>query len=96
MWGVAKKLVFNKIKENLGLDKCEIMIFSAAPMRESTRSFFLNLNIFLYNCFGMSELSGPETFTNPNKWKNFTDKEFLREAGKAIDGLTIGIDNPDN
>jgi len=72
------------------------MFFSAAPMRESTRAFFLNLNIFLYNCFGMSELSGPETFTNPGKWRNFSNKEFLREAGKALDGLTIAIDNPDN
>lgn len=32
-WGIAKKLVFDKIKENLGLDQCEIFIFSAAPMR---------------------------------------------------------------
>jgi len=48
------------------------------------------------NCFGMSELSGPETYTNPSKWKNFTDREFLKEAGKVIDGLTIAIDNPDN
>lgn len=44
----------------------------------------------------MSELSGPETFTNPQKWKNFTDKEFLRETGRALDGLTLAIDNPDN
>ena len=48
------------------------------------------------NCFGMSELSGPETYTNPSKWKNFRDREFLKEAGKVIDGLTIAIDNPDN
>jgi long-subunit acyl-CoA synthetase (AMP-forming) len=33
MWGVAKKLIFNKIKENLGLDKCDLMVFSAAPMK---------------------------------------------------------------
>ncbi len=44
----------------------------------------------------MSQLSGPETYTNPKKWKNFTDREFLREAGKAMDGLTIAIDNPDH
>lgn len=48
------------------------------------------------NCFGMSELSGPETYTNPLKWKNFRDRQFLKEAGKVIDGLTISIDNPDN
>lgn len=53
-WGLAKKLVFNKIKENLGLDQCEYFIFSAAPMRESTRAFFLNINFFLMNCYGMS------------------------------------------
>ena len=34
-------------------------MFSAAPMRESTRLFFTNLNIYLYNIFGMSELAGP-------------------------------------
>lgn len=56
----------------------------------------MNLNFFLMNCFGMSELSGPETYTNPSKWKNFRDREFLKEAGKVIDGLTIAIDNPDN
>jgi len=34
-------------------------MYGAAPLRESTRAFFLNLNIFLINVFGMSELSGP-------------------------------------
>jgi hypothetical protein len=56
----------------------------------------MNLNFFLMNCFGMSELAGPATYTNAAKWKNFRDKEYLREAGKIIDGLTIAIDNPDN
>ena len=54
MWNLAKKLVFNKIKENLGLDQCKTFIYGAAPLRESTRQFFLNLNIFLVNTYGMS------------------------------------------
>ena len=74
MWKVCKKLVFNKVKANLGLEHCEIMMFGAAPIRESTRSFFLNLNIFLYNVYGMSEVAGPETFTYPNDWNDFTTK----------------------
>lgn len=77
-WGIAKKLVFNKIKENLGLDKCEIFFFSAAPMRESTRLFFLNLNFYLRNIFGMSELTGPQTVTNPKAFKNFHSIEALK------------------
>jgi long-subunit acyl-CoA synthetase (AMP-forming) len=53
-WALAKKLVYNKIKEGLGLELCKMCIFSAAPMRESTRRFFLNINIYLYNVYGMS------------------------------------------
>ena len=33
MWSLAKKLVFDKIKENLGFDQCELFIVSAAPLR---------------------------------------------------------------
>ena len=63
------------------------MMFAAAPMRESTRKFFLNLNIFLYNCYGMSELSGPETFTDPFAWDSYDSSEFLKEAGSPLNGL---------
>lgn len=84
MWKVCKKLVFDKIKENLGLDKCEIFMSGAAPLRESTKAFFINLNIFIYNVYGMSELAGPETFTQPEIWANFTSEAFLKEAGTAI------------
>jgi len=75
---LAKKLVFNKVKEGLGLDQCSHFIFSAAPMKESTRRFFLNLNIFLCNIFGMSELAGPQTLTDPHALKSFTSSEALK------------------
>lgn len=41
-------------------------------MKESTRKFFLNLNIYLQNIYGMSELAGPETLTDPKALKSFT------------------------
>jgi len=56
-------------------------------MKESTRLFFLNLNIYLRNIFGMSELSGPQTVTNPQAFKNFHSIETLKEAGQVIEGL---------
>lgn len=95
LWRVAKLLLFDKIKESLGLDQCEIFIFSAAPLKESTRLFFVNLNIFLHNCYGMSELAGPQTFTNPQNWSSFTSEAFLKEAGQCLDGAEISIANPD-
>lgn len=72
-----------------------MFIFSAAPIKESTRLFFVNLNIYLHNIFGMSELSGPQTFTNPKAFKNFTSVEALKEAGVPLPGLQVVIDKPD-
>lgn len=64
-------------------------------MRESTREFFLNLNIFLQNCYGMSELSGPQTLTDKMAWETYNSNDFLKEAGKSLPGLQLAIDNPD-
>ena len=47
----------------------------------------MNLNFFLINCYGMSELSGPQTFTNPSAWDSFATQEYFREAGQSLDGL---------
>jgi acyl-CoA synthetase (AMP-forming)/AMP-acid ligase II len=94
-WSIAKKLVFDKIKENLGLDQCELFFFSAAPLKESTRLFFLNLNIYLRNIYGMSELSGPQTTTNPKAFSNYHSIEALKEAGECYPGLELRISNPD-
>jgi long-chain-fatty-acid--CoA ligase ACSBG len=51
---LAKKLVFNNIKKALGLDKCKFFLFGAAPLDPKIRSYFLSLNIFLINSYGMS------------------------------------------
>ena len=95
LWGLSKKLVFNKIKENLGLDQCELFAFSAAPMKDSTRQFFLNLNIYLKNIYGMSEMAGPHTGTDPAVFQDFKGKDILKEAGTVLPGATISIHNPD-
>lgn len=33
MWSIAEKLVFNKIKEALGLDKVKVFMSGAAPIK---------------------------------------------------------------
>ena len=33
MWGIAKSLIFNKIKKGLGLEECEHFMYGAAPLR---------------------------------------------------------------
>ena len=69
--------------------------FSAAPMKESTREFFLKLNIFLRNVYGMSEMAGPHTLTNPAYLSSFTGPAALKEAGVVVEGAQISINDPD-
>ena len=50
---IAKKLVFSKVREKLGLDRCRIMVTSAAPIAKDTLEFFLSLGIPLMEVYGM-------------------------------------------
>lgn len=43
----------------------------------------------------MSELSGPQTLTDPSAFKSFNSTEALKEAGVCLPGLQISIANPD-
>jgi len=67
-WSIAKKLFFNKLKEKIGMDQVKFFLFGAAPMKESTREFFLKINFFLRNNYGMSETGGAHTITKNEGW----------------------------
>ena len=87
---MAKKIVFSKIKEALGLDKARVLCFGAAPLSNFTRGYFLSLNMFLISCYGMSECSGPQTFhVNIGEFLN------LSSAGRKLPGTQMKIHNPD-
>ena len=66
-WFLAKKL-FKKIKLGMGFDECELFFTGAAPMRATTRSFFLKINFSFLNCYGMSETTGPHSVTDQLLW----------------------------
>jgi long-chain-fatty-acid--CoA ligase ACSBG len=51
---IAKKIVYNQVKKQLGLDECLYFMFGAAPLDPQIRHYFLSLNIFLVNGYGMS------------------------------------------
>ena len=84
---LAKKLVFSKVKENLGLSRCRILGVGAAPVAMDTFKYFLSLDIKLYECFGMSETSGPQTGNKPGLHK-------LGSIGHTLCGET-DIADPD-
>ena len=69
-WGVAKKL-FNKIKTQIGLDQCSLFYTGAAPIKETTRRFYMSMNSPITNVYGMSETTAPFTVTKFTAWKQF-------------------------
>ena len=43
------------------MDRCRIQIVGAAPIARDVLEFFLDLDIPIYEIYGMSESSGPQT-----------------------------------
>jgi long-subunit acyl-CoA synthetase (AMP-forming) len=68
-YGLADKLVFSKVKEKLGLDRCRLQITSAAPISRDTLEFFMSLGVIVNEVYGMSESTGPATLSTPDKFK---------------------------
>ena len=59
LYPIAKKIVFDKVRQRLGLDRARICVTSAAPISRDTLEFFLALGIPLLEVYGMSECTGP-------------------------------------
>ncbi|MGB1275093.1 MAG: AMP-dependent synthetase/ligase [Nannocystaceae bacterium] len=69
LYGIADKLVFSKVRAQLGLDRCRVQITSAAPISKSTLEFFLSLGVPIMEVYGMSECSGPATISLPHRYR---------------------------
>ena len=85
---IAKKLIFSKVKDKLGLDRCRLIGCGAAPLSRETLEYFLSLDIRLLECYGMTETSGPQNGNRPGHHRAAT-------VGPAIPGCITKIDDPD-
>jgi long-subunit acyl-CoA synthetase (AMP-forming) len=86
LYGLADKLVFSKVREKLGFDRCRLFISTAAPISMNTLEFFLSLGLPLTEIYGMSECTGPGTVSLPEPFKYRTGW-----AGPAVTGTSIKI-----
>lgn len=68
-YGLAQKLVFDKVRERLGLDQARICLTSAAPISLGTLEYFLSLGIPILEVYGMSEDTGPTTVSTPTRYR---------------------------
>ncbi|XP_065901714.1 long-chain-fatty-acid--CoA ligase ACSBG2-like isoform X5 [Dysidea avara] len=90
-WGYffADKLIFQGVRKKLGLDRCRCQVTGAAPIDRSVVEFFMQLDVPIYEMYGMSECTGPHTVSLPSAYK-------LGSAGKAMVGVEMKIDNPND
>jgi long-chain-fatty-acid--CoA ligase ACSBG len=90
-WGfwLADKVVFDKVKAALGLDRTRFCATAAAPIAREVLDYFLSLNIPIYEIYGMSECTGPATINHPGVIKTGT-------AGPVTAGTELRINDPDN
>ncbi|OAF68608.1 hypothetical protein A3Q56_03617 [Intoshia linei] len=65
---LADKIVLQKIRKNLGMDRCQRYFFGAAPLSGDVMQMFLNLGMFMCNIYGLSECSGPHLTVNDEKY----------------------------
>lgn len=82
LYGLAKKLVFDKVRARLGFDRARVCVTSAAPISLSTLEFFLSLGIPLLEVYGMSECTGPATFSAPHAYR--TGKAGVKVPGTEL------------
>ena len=62
---VARRLVVDKVKRALGLDRLRVAITGSAPISVDTQRFFASLGIGIHEAYGLSETSGLCTLTDP-------------------------------
>ncbi len=81
---IADKVVFQKVKTVLGLQKCKSFFVAAAPISMDTLEYFMSLDIIIYEIYGMSECTGPQTF-------NCKEHQKIGSIGKTLPGCETKV-----
>lgn len=81
---IANKLVVDKIKSALGLENVALALTGAAPISESTLSFFGSLGLPLHEGYGMTETTSFATI-------QVHGRPVIGTIGKAFPGVSVMI-----
>ena len=79
-----EKLVYSKIRQKIGLDRCILAVTAAAPISRDTLEFFAGVGLPLLEVYGMTEDSGPATANPPERIKMGT-------VGVALPGVEVKL-----
>jgi long-subunit acyl-CoA synthetase (AMP-forming) len=85
LYPLAKRLVFSKVRQALGLDRARTLVTGAAPISRSTLDFFLSLGLPILEVYGMSECTAITTCCTPERYRT-------GKAGYVLPGTEVRID----
>jgi long-chain-fatty-acid--CoA ligase ACSBG len=90
-WGycLASSVIFKKIKQALGLNRCTTFASAAAPLASDIKKYFLSIDLPIMEAFGMSEASGAHTLCT-------IDSFGLETIGTALPGMRTKTVNPED
>lgn len=86
---LATSIIFKKIKQALGLDRCTHFFSAAAPLSTDIKKYFYSIDIPIYECFGMSEVTGAHTLCVDGATN-------LETIGMTLPGMKSKIVNPES
>ena len=86
-FSLAKALVLNKIKAEIGFDKIQMCAVGGAPLKKETFDFFAGIDLKMMALYGLSETGGSLTYCLP---------QLVRAGsiGMPVYGMTVKIINP--
>ena len=87
MYKVGQKVIYNKVREALGFDRCRLMYSAAAPITMETINYFLSLDMVIMELYGMSETTGPHTISKTDSYK-------FGSIGREMKNLKTKLINP--
>lgn len=76
-------VAFSTVRELLGLDELDTAVSSAAPLSPELITWFRTIGVPLAELYGMSESTGPMTFSN--------DKPIAGTVGPAMPGSEVAL-----
>jgi len=66
---IADKMVYRKVKDELGFGQTHSFFSAAAPLSAEVLDYFMSLDIKILEIYGMSEISGPQTGNDYKSYK---------------------------
>jgi len=88
---LAEKIVFSKVKEQLGFSHTHSFFSAAAPISSEVLDYFLSLDIKIWEIYGMSEISGPQTGNDKDTYKPGTIGKDLLGFNTKLDRTSAGV-----